>query len=98
CLGRVRIPAVWGDGHMQEMWAWVRLQPLLLPLMWTKTGLKKSWISASQEIPRGLILSTIHDASVKRWKPRGLSWWGLSDCNKFLLLYDNVASSGGYAL
>src|SRR5205807_10469110 len=42
CLGRVRIPAVWGDGHMQEMWAWVRLQPLLLPLMWTKTGLKRA--------------------------------------------------------
>src|SRR5439155_2345591 len=39
CLGRVRIPTVWGDGHMQEMWAWVRLQPLFLPFLWAKGGL-----------------------------------------------------------
>jgi len=42
CLGRVRTPAVWGEGHMQEMWAWVRLQPLLLPFLWAKTGLKRA--------------------------------------------------------
>ena len=40
--GRVRSPAVWGEGHMQEMWAWVRLQLILLPLLWAKAGLKRA--------------------------------------------------------
>src|SRR6266699_3276136 len=30
------------EGHMQEMWAWVRLQLILLPLLWAKAGLKRA--------------------------------------------------------